>query len=343
MKSKRLLPLRLTRFNATLTASLRLAFLAVTAFLPLACHAALAAEETEKSNLTVRKLADGAAWEIVDGELPVLRYNYQIVREPDEVKDKISADNQKYAVARADYVHPLYGPHGEVLTDDWVPDHPHHRGIYWAWPEVDWKGNRGDLHALQQVFARPTGKIESRQGDEFAEIFAENEWRWDDRTAIVREQVLIRAGRKTTAGRAIDLTFRFTAIGADVQVARRATKLYGGLNVRLSPAQDQQITTFTDSPGATPRRAWADRTGVPRGGNDVVGLAILQSPRNPDYPGDWVQYPEISWIQPTFPAADTRYTITKDRPLELHYRLWIHEGKIEPEKLNELWSVYEAE
>ena len=63
-----------------------------------------------------------------------------------------------YARARSDYIHPLFGLEGETLTKDWSTDHPHHRGIYWAWPEVDWRGQRGDLHALQHVFARPTGK-----------------------------------------------------------------------------------------------------------------------------------------------------------------------------------------
>ena len=127
--------------------------------------------------------------------------------------------------------------------------------------------------------------------------------------------------RQTGAGRAIDLQFRFTALDADVQVARRGTSHYGGLNVRLSAAQDQQIETGTDPAGASPRRAWAQRSGIPIGGQAVVGFTILQHAQNPDYPGDWVQYPNLSWIQPTFPAANTRYTITKDRPLVLRYRL----------------------
>jgi hypothetical protein len=322
------------------------------------------APPSKTAGLSVRQLADSGQWEIVDGSRPVLRYNYQIVREPAEVKGRVSAANRRYAVDRSDYIHPLYGPRGEVLTDDWVPDHPHHRGIYWAWPEVDWQGHRGDLHALQVVFARPTGKIEHEDGAESARITAENLWRWEDRTPIVREQVTIVAHRRTDAGRAIDLGFRFVAVDADVQVARRGQSHYGGLNLRLAPAKDQQIATFTDPPAAQPRRAWAERSGVPRGGRDAgtvpnfvagsaarsqkwdcpprcdVALAILQSPRNPDYPGDWVQYPEISWIQPTFPAAGTRYTISKTRPLELHYRLWIHEGKQPPEAINKLWDAY---
>ena len=293
-------------------------------------------------SLSVRKLAEGSL-EIVDGGRPVLRYNDRIVAEPPELKDKISADNRRYAVPRCDYIHPLYGPDGEILTDDWVPDHPHHRGIYWAWPEVDWHGKRGDLHALQHVFARPTGKIDTSQGPDFAQIAAENEWRWEDGTPIVRERTTIRVRHRAGDRRCVDLTFRFTAIADDVQVARRETTHYGGLNLRLSPATAQQIEPYTDPPGATPRRAWAQRTGVPRGGTSVVGLTILQSPSNPDYPGDWVQYPGLSWIQPTFPSSGTRYTIGKDRPLVLRYRLWVHKGKLGPEELKRLWEAYSRE
>jgi hypothetical protein len=149
----------------------------------------------EEVPLTVHRLGEDGPLEIVAGDQPVLRYNYQVVTEPAEIRGRINADNRNYAVARSDYIHPLYGPHGEVLTLDWAPDHPHHRGIYWAWPEVDWQGRYGDLHALQKVFARPTGKIDLRQGPDFAQITAENQWCWEDGTPIVREEVTIRAGR----------------------------------------------------------------------------------------------------------------------------------------------------
>ena len=294
------------------------------------------------NTLTVRKLGDPGPWEIMDGDKPVLRYNYQIVPESPEAQGHISEGNRKYAVPRSDYIHPLYGPEGEILTDDWVPDHPHHRGIYWAWPEVDWQGQRGDLHALQLVFARPTGKIQTQLGPDFAQIEAENEWRWQDQTPIVREQTIIRAHRRSGHGRAIDLYFRFTALDTDVQVARRGQSHYGGLNVRLAPAQDQQIATFTDPATSTPRCTWAHRSGTPRGDKSVVGLTILQSVLNPDYPGDWVQFPNIFWVQPTFPASGTRYTLAKDRPLEVRYQLWIHDSKLEPGAIQDLWKDYAA-
>jgi hypothetical protein len=294
--------------------------------------------------MAVRKLAPAGPWEILEGDRPVLRYNYQVVPMPGAAKARIAPGNQKYAVPRSDYVHPLYGLHGEVLTDDWVPDHPHHRGIYWAWPEVDWQGKRGDLHALQEVLARPTGKIEASQGTDFAQIEAENEWHFGNGPAIVRETAILRGWRQSDtgrgeAGRAIDLEFRFVALGTDVQIARRDLSHYGGLNIRLSPVVDQKIATFTDPPGAANRIAWAHRSGTPRGGRWPTALTIPQSPTNPDYPGDWVQYPEISWIQPTFPASGTRDTLPKNKPLVLRYRLWIHDKPLAAEAIRKLAAI----
>ena len=125
-----------------------------------------------------RDLAGGQL-HITDNGKPVLRYNYQTV-EPGEVLDKVAPGNLIYARPRSDYIHPLYGLDGEMLTRDWSLDHPHHRGIYWAWPEVDFGTNRGDLHALQKVFARPTGKVRLQGGPVFAQIEAENLWLWEN-------------------------------------------------------------------------------------------------------------------------------------------------------------------
>jgi hypothetical protein len=318
----------------------RLLLVSSLGFILSAVLPAVRAEEKIKGSptaVTVRRLGADGPWEIVEGEKPILHYNYQVVPEPEAIKKLVSPANRRYAVDRCDYIHPLYGLRGEVLTEDWPKDHPHHRGIYWAWPEVDWQGKRGDLHALQEVFARPTGKIRAVEGPQSAQIEAESQWCWNGATPILREEVTLRAWRQTEAGRRIDLEFRFTAIGAEVQVARRDRSHYGGLNLRFAPLAEQKIVTFTDPPTATPRMAWAQRSGTLAGGR-AVALTILQDPRNPDYPGDWVQYPDLSWIQPTFPAPGTRYPITKDRPLSLRFHLWIHDNLLATEAARKLWS-----
>lgn len=269
---------------------------------------------------------------------PVLRYNYKSV-EPAPVLAQVAEGNRIYARARSDYLHPLYGLAGEVLTRDWSLDHPHHRGIYWAWPEVDFGQERGDLHALQRVFARPTGRLELESGPVYAEVRAENLWQWEDRRPIVREWTTIRAYRATARGRVVDLRFQFVALEEGVSLARRDTRHYGGLNLRLATPRSQQIKVHTDPPGASPRRAWSDLSGL-FAGTTASGLTVFQQAGNPEYPGDWVQYPDLSWVQPTFPTAGTRYALSREHPLILRFRLWIHVGGLADETwIAQLWDA----
>lgn len=280
---------------------------------------------------------------LAEGETPILVYNYKTVEIPDDLLDRVAPAAQKFALPRSDYIHPLYGPQGEVLTDDWSPDHPHHRGIYWAWPEVDFEESRGDLHALQQVFARPTGEIEVAASPKWGQIRAENVWRWEDETDIVHETVLLRAYPENQQGRLIDLTLTFTALVDRVSIARRETNHYGGLNFRFAALQQLAISEQNDPPSATPCRSWASLSGIPPSAKERVTLTIIQRRDNPHYPGGWVAYPELPWLQPLFPADGERYQLEKAKPLTLNYRLWIYRGQVaNTNQLDRQWNAYQV-
>ncbi len=302
-----------------------------------------AAPRPAPADLQARRNPATGQFELTDRRRPVLRYNYAVVKPSPALLRAVAPGNRIYAVARSDYVHPLHGLNGEILTRDWSPDHPHHRGIYWAWPEVDWHGRRGDLHALQHVFARPTGRCVVTGGPWCAQVDAENLWHWENGPPIVRERALIRAWRATPAGRRVDLRFQFTALGEPVWLARRKTHLYGGLNLRLSRVRDQRIVKHADPRGSRPRRSWGEVSGVFAAASRPSGLVILPHAANPDYPGDWVDYPDLNWLQPTFPAAHTRHRLTPERPLTLRYRLWIHPGPAaEPAACAAQWQAANA-
>lgn len=263
-------------------------------------------------------------WTLSEGEHPVLVYNHGTVQPPEGFLEKVSPANLKYARPRSDYIHPLYGLDGQPLTQDWSLDHPHHRGIYWAWPEVMLGEAMGDLHALQRVFARPVGTPVTRSSEDYAEIEARSRWMWEDTIPMVEETARIRVWRLRLEAsepvRGIDLEFHFRALTNNVTVARRETRLYGGLNCRFASIARQEIATFIAPEGAGPRPAWAALTGDFADKGPQI-LTIFQHPRNPGYPGDWVQYPELNWLQPTFPAAGTRFPLPTDKSLVLRYRL----------------------
>jgi len=277
---------------------------------------------------------------IEEGGRKILQYNYKtlyekdVIRLPREKQEehiRTKADTflttSIYAVPRSNYIHPLYGVEGEMLTRDW-PDgaHPHHRGIFWAWPEVDFKNQRGDIYALQKLFARPTGKIELTSGPVFAQIEAENLWMWEDTDPIVTENVIIRVYPASSSSRIIDLTIKLDALEDSITIATRATNSYGGLNIRMMTPESQEISYFTDQHGANPVRAWSDFNGIFEGNQSLSGLMVLQHKDNPEYPGAWVEYPNLAWVQPTFPTPDTRYPLLKGKSLILRYRIITHSG-----------------
>lgn len=292
-----------------------------------------------------------------DGEM-VLRYAYNMVYEDDEFafngldaneyvkteNDTFMANPSIYAVARSNYIHPLYGLNGEILTRDWSKDHPHHRGIYWAWPEVDFGKTRSDLHALQKVFARPTGRIKLQNETNYTQVEAENLWIMEEEILpIAREIVLIRAYAKAGNYRVIDLVYNFEGLKDSVTIARRGTDAYGGLNIRMMTPKSQELSFHADKANDNPRRAWSDLSGVFSGNDKPSGLTVFQHNTNPEYPGDWVEYPELSWVQPTFPTSGTRYPLEPGKPLELRFRLVVHSGgKPDKETFEKLWNEYHA-
>jgi hypothetical protein len=89
---------------------------------------------SRKFALVQRAAAAGAAmraapdrvtgrWTIAEAGRPVLSDVYQ-TNEPGDILAQVHPDNRKYARARSDYLHPVYGPDGEELTRDWSVDHP---------------------------------------------------------------------------------------------------------------------------------------------------------------------------------------------------------------------------
>ncbi len=325
-------------------------------------------------DMKVVKSSDHQQPVINEGDQKVMQYNYNTVYEKDVVRSDGEPTELKfsvmsgpyfeeylrshpalpkdtivtssiYSVPRSDYIHPLFGLNGEILTRDW-PDggHPHHRGIFWAWPEVEYNGQRGDIYALQRVFARPTGEIEYLSGPVYAQINATNQWIWEDEVPIVSEKVKIRAYRASEEDRIVDLTLEFLALKENVTIATRFTDSYGGLNFRMQTPGEQEISYFTDKQGSDPLRAWADFNGIFEGNKAKSGLIILQHKSNPEYPGEWVEYPNLSWIQPTFPTPKTRFPLNTTKPLILKYRFVIHSGdKPSEDESKAYWDAYNSE
>ena len=327
---------------------------------------------SEKPTMTVEMLPNGQ-YIISESGTRILQYNYQTVYEQDVVRPESQKDlkieyhpvkgiyvdeyyksnpgvdptrqatSAIWAIPRSDYIHPLYGLNGEMLTTDW-PDggHPHYRGVFFGWPEVEYGSKRGDIYALQRVFARPTGNIKCTNGRDFAEIEAENKWIWEEKEAIVHEMMVIRAYSASGGKRIIDLTLSLLAKKDSITIATRFTNTYGGLCFGMAKSRDQDISIYSDSIIASPQRYWANFNGIFEGNTTASGLTILQHKDNSEYPGKWLKYPNLSFLTATFPTPNTRYLLSKKEPLVLRFRLIVHQGaKPDDGVLSKQWDDYQ--
>ena len=274
---------------------------------------------------------------VLEGSTRVLRYNHGSVPVPEGTHPHFAAGE---SYERGDYIHPLYGPHGEQLTEDYPKDHPHHRGVWWSWPVTRWKDQVADIWAVVGVWSRPVVPCRWTVGRVCATVAAENVWKFGkEEQPIAREEVLIRAFQQTEGCRFVDVEVRLTALADGVAIGGRPKRGYGGFSLRAAPCEERQITLHADPEDASPRRAWIDYSGVFAGGRGKSGVALFEHVTNPDYPNPLHEYPGCNCVMPAYPAA-REVPLSKDKPLVLKHRLWIHTGGPDESKLADVWTVY---
>jgi hypothetical protein len=290
--------------------------------------------------------ADPASGVVIteDGK-PVLQYNHKIVPLPEGYSEKIKGNAylEKYAVPRSDYIHPFYDLDGEPITKDYSLDHAHHRGIYWAWPEVGYKGELGDLHALQKVFARPKGNTGCTAEGGKAFFVAENVWMWNDKEPIADEKVTVTVFKKTAEGRKINLVVEITPLVDGVTLARRGMKGYGGLNLRFLNLPDWKAGAFVspEKPETNPAWTWGSWKNPKSEGN--TELTLFEKASNPNYPGEFIEFKNLNWFQPAFPKSGTRYPLVKGEALTLRFQFWLHDASVSEDAKKAAWKEYQNE
>lgn len=263
---------------------------------------------------------------------PVLVYNQGRVS-----REGVPADR-----ARSSYVHPLYDLDGRVLSDDFPPDHYHHRGLFWSWPHVSVGGKQYDLWMLKGIEHRFERWLAKDSGRQSAVLGVENSWVADGKKVMV-ERAWLRVYAADARGRIVDVDLYWIPTEAPVTLAGAEGKSYGGITLRYAT---NQSTTITTPSGAgkedlyiTPL-PWADLSGVFTGATAPSGAAILISPRHPDFPPTWLTR-HYGVLCVGWPGV-TGKTFPKAVPIHCQYRVWVHRGQPDVASLSALFEDYEA-
>ena len=260
--------------------------------------------------------------------------------------------NGKYL--RANYIHPLYGLDGEILTEDFPADHPHHRGIFWAWHQV-WLGDKklGDSWAANDFFWDVYDAKILDVDSQSRALQIHVHWKsplWTDadgkKKAFVKETTTIRVHRARNNIRKIDFQIKLLALADGIRLGgSEDAKGYGGFTTRI-PLPDGLSFTGVGGP-VEPKNLsveagpWLDFSGDFNQDGNISGLTILCHNSSPGYPQRWILRRKGSAQNPVYPGRKP-ILLSRDKPVILRYRLIIHRGKLSRGDLDKLQAEYNS-
>ena len=244
---------------------------------------------------------------------------------------------------RGGYFHPLWSADGgTVLSDDFPADHYHHRGVFWAWPQVFVGGDTLSLWDIRGIKQRFESWTVRETGPVFARLGVRNGWYTDDGTKVVDERVLATVYSASELGRIIDFEFIWEAVDERVGLQGSADiKGYGGFSLRFAPFEEPVIATSAGIQDEDSNRIpfpWADFSAKFAGGSGLKGVSIFVHAGNTGFPNGWCLrhygFTGLAWpgIEP--------YWLEPGKPLVARYRLWIHQGDSFDGKAAEAYSVW---
>ncbi len=245
------------------------------------------------------------------------------------------------------YLHPLFTPNGDTLTEESPADHPYHRGIYWSWHQHYINDQSiGDGWIMEDISQEVVEMIISTDNNT-ASLDLNVLWKspnYENGKAYIEENTSIVIHQMESGIRCMDFEISLQALVPGVSLGGSDDeKGYGGLCTRIK-LPDDLVFTSTDGPVAPERLQviagpWMDFSGSFGSGGEQSGLAILCHPGTPNYPAPWILRQKTSMQNIVYPGRDP-VEIAMDHPTRLKYRLILHTGNSDAVDLVLLQSEY---
>ncbi len=242
------------------------------------------------------------------------------------------------AYTRNNYVHPLWTLDGDTLTEDYPPDHAHHRGIFWTWHQT-WVGETrlGDAWECRD-FVWDVVETQVTDAEHGAKtLSAKVMWKSPDfvdengeMIPAVEENTHITVHPRSENYRAIDFEISLIALQNDVKIGgSEDVKGYGGFSPRIKCVDDLafhstigQVQPQNEAIDAGP---WMNFLGT--FGRNKSGFAVLVHPKNPQPINNWILRQKRSMQNPVYPGREA-VRVSRTNSTLLKYKVIVHNGTI---------------
>ena len=282
----------------------------------------------------------GFAWKDPEGEHPVLTHDGKSVLEyvRPTFDKSLNAGKKDGGISNptTKVYHHLYDASGTVrLTNGPQGMYPHHRGIFYGFNKVSYDGKPADVwHCRNGESERHEAVLDHKAGPDSGSHKVKVSWNGQDGSPFAEEERELTV-RKEGQGWQIDFTSKLTALKDKVRLD--GDPQHAGFHFRANAAVEKTKTeTYflrpegKGEPGTEVN--WDPKT--KKGPKDRPWTAMSFVINGKRYTCVYLDHPanpkEARQSERTYGRVGTyfEYDLTKDKPLTVHYRLWVGDGEV---------------
>jgi hypothetical protein len=271
---------------------------------------------------------------LMQDDQPLLQYNY--------VADPV--------YKRTGFIHPLWAPNGEILTNINPPDHLHHYGIWNPWTHAMFEGRETDFWNLQKQqgtvkFIKFLNKEAHNQWCEFTAL--QDHIAIDkngNETVALHETWEIRAYySKDKTRRTWDFTSIQTCAG-NSPLELLQYRYGGGFGFRATAAWNAENTEILTSEGKTRDNSDSTRARWIKMKGGDAGLVVMCGTNNYDFPQPlrvWPSDSEKGQLMMNYsPTKMKPWTMEPGKSYKQKYRIIVFTGDISVKEIEKAWHEF---
>ncbi len=294
----------------------------------------------------IKASVDDGALVIHAGDKNLLQYYFRTVYPPKGIDT---------AYKRSGFIHPLWSPHGQVLTRIQPPDHYHHYGIWNPWTQVEYEGDTVDFWNInsRQGTVRFAKFVSVQEGPLFSEFGALHEHVVFKKTGKEKvamnelQRVRVYAPDKDQNYFLADFNMQMNC--ADESPVKLLEYRYAGLGWRTTEKWDNKNSMVLTSEGKTRKDSDGSKARwcIVQGeiDNDYAGVVMMSFPTNYNYPEPLRIWPEDQYGRGDMfanfcPTKDMNWLLSPGKNYALKYRFLVFNGHFDRKKAESAWYYF---